>query len=314
MPIEKGEIVVEKSYVFADGKIVPEEEVSISIRCKALNYGLGCFEGIRAYWNEEEGQLYGFKFEDHYKRLKQSCKAIHINLPYSVEELCDITVELLKANNFKTTTYIRPLAFKGSNSIQPTLYGDDDDRFVIYCMPMGKFAGKEELHVGVSSWRRISDTMLPPRVKATASYLNSALASLEVLENGFDEAILLTQEGYVSEGPGENLFLVRDGKLITPAVSENILEGVTRKVVMELAQKELGIEVVERRVTRTELYAADEMFFSGTAMEVTPIVSVDRRKVGDGKAGDVYKALKKLFFDITINKNAKYSSWCTPVY
>lgn len=302
------------SYVFADGKIVPEEEVSISIRCKALNYGLGCFEGIRAYWSEEEGQLYGFKLYDHYKRLKQSCKAIHINLPYTVEELCDITVELLKANNFKTTTYIRPLAFKGSNMLSPTLFNDDVDRFVIYCQPLGKFAGKEELSVGVSSWRRISDTMIPPRVKATASYLNSALASLEVLENGFDEAILLTQEGYVCEGPGENLFMVRNGKLITPAVSENILEGITRNVVMELAKNELGIEVEERRVTRTELYAADEIFFSGTAMEVTPVVEVDRRTIGTGHTGDVCKALKKLFFEITVNKNSKYSNWCTPVY
>jgi len=305
---------METSFVFADGKIVPEEEVSISIRCKALNYGLGCFEGIRAYWSDEEEQLYGFKLEEHFKRLQQSCKAIHINLPYTVDELCKATVELLKANNFRTTTYIRPLAFKGSNLLSPTLFNDDYDRFVMYCQPLGKFAGKEELKAGISSWRRISDTMIPPRVKATASYLNSALASLEVLENGYDEAILLTQEGYVCEGPGENLFLVRDGKLITPSVSENILEGITRKIVIELAQKELGIEVIERRVTRTELYASDEMFFSGTAMEVTPVVEVDRRVIGSGHTGEVCKALKKLFFDITVNKNSKYSSWCTPVY
>lgn len=302
------------SYVFADGKIVPEEQVSISIRCKALNYGLGCFEGIRAYWDEETKQLYGFKFYEHYKRLLQSCKAINIKLPYTIEELCNITVELLKANEFKTTTYIRPLAFKGSNSISPTLFGDDDDRLVIYCMPMGSYAGKKELKVAVSSWRRLHDTMLPPRVKATASYLNSALASLEVLENGFDEAILLTQEGYVSEGPGENIFIVKDGKLVTPAPSENILEGITRKLVMELAENELGMEVVERRIARTELYASEEIFFSGTAMEVTPVVEVDRKIIGDGHTGPVCKELKKLFHDITINKNPKYSDCCTPVY
>lgn len=302
------------SYVFADGKIVPEEQVSISIRCKALNYGLGCFEGIRAYWDDEKEQLYGFKLKEHYERLKQSCKTIHINLPYTAEELCNITVELLKINNFKTTTYIRPLAFKGSNSIQPTLYNDDSDRFVIYCLPMGSYAGKEELRVAVSSWRRISDTALPPRVKATASYLNSSLASIEVLENGFDEAILLTQEGYVSEGPGENIFLVREGKLITPGVSENILEGITRKLVMELAYKELGMEVVERRVVRTELYGADEVFFSGTAMEVTPIAEIDRRLIGSGHTGNVCKELKELFHDITLNRNPKYSDCCTPVY
>lgn len=283
------------SFIFEDDKIVSEEQVSISIRCKALNYGLGCFEGIRAYWNEEEKQLYGFKLAEHYKRLHQSCKSLHINLPYSVEELCKITVALLKANNFKTTIYIRPLAFKGSNSISPTLIDNDDDKFVIYCQPLGKYAGKEELNVAVSSWRRVCDTMIPPRVKSTASYLNSGLASLEVLENGYDEAVLLTQEGYVSEGPGENIFLVKDGKLITPAASENILEGITRKLVMELAVKELGIEVEERRVARTEMYAADEMFFSGTAMEVTPIVSVDRRIVGDGHTGEACRSPEKAF-------------------
>lgn len=302
------------SFIFEDGKIVPEEQVNISTRCKALNYGLGCFEGIRAYWNEEEKQLYVFKLAEHYIRLHQSCKSIHIKLPYTVEELCNITVELLKANNFRTTVYIRPLAFKGSNSILPTLDSNGEDKLVIYCQPMGALSGKEELDVAVSSWRRVCDTMIPPRVKATASYLNSGLASLEVTQNGFDEAILLTQEGYVSEGPGENIFLVKNGKLITPAPSESILEGITRKLVMELAEKELGIKVEERRVARTELYSADEIFFSGTAMEVMPIVSVDRRIVGDGHTGEVCRSLKRLFREITMNKNPEYSDSCTPVY
>lgn len=303
-----------KSFVFANGKIVPEDEVSLSIRSKAFNYGLGCFEGIRAYWDEDAKQLYGFKLEEHYKRLHESCKAIRIKLPYTVEELCKITVDLLKANEFKTTTYIRPVAFKASNLISPSLYNDDEDGFVIYCTPMGAYAGKTELRTAVSSWRRVCDTMLPPRVKATASYLNSALASAEVLENGFDEAILLTQEGYVSEGPGENIFMVKEGKLVTPAASENILEGITRKLVMKLAAEELGIEVVERRVARTELYAAEELFFSGTAMEVTSIVEVDRRTVGTGHMGPVCKNLQKLFNEVTIKKNDKYSDSCTPVY
>lgn len=302
------------SYVFCDGKIVPEEQVNISIRNKAFNYGLGCFEGIRAYWNEEEGQLYGFKLYEHYKRFHQSCKTINIKLPYTVEELVNVTKELLKINEFKTTTYIRPIAFKGANTISPSLVGNDNDRVVIFCSPMGSYAGKTELTACVSSWRRLSDTMLPPRVKATASYLNSGLANLEAVQNGYDEAILMTQDGYVSEGPGENIFLVRNGKLITPDVSQNILEGITRNLVMELAKNELGIEVVERQVPRTELYAADEVFFSGTAMEVTPVVEVDRRPVGNGHTGPVCEALKKLFHHLTINKNPKYSSSCTPIY
>lgn len=301
------------SYIFEDGKIVPEESVSISVRSKAVNYGLGCFEGIRAYWDEEGKQLYGFKLEEHYRRLHQSCKSINVSLPYSVQELCKATVDLLKINGFKTTTYIRPLAFNNSNAISPVL-SKENNKFVIYCQPMGSYSGKDELKVGISSWRRICDTMIPPRVKATASYLNSALASLEAAQNGYDEAILLTQEGYVCEGPGENIFIVRDGKLITPAVSENILEGITRKLVMELAADELGMKVEERRVARTELYAADEVFFSGTAMEVTPVIEVDRRIVGDGHAGDVCGELKKLFAKLTTNKLPKYSDSCTPIY
>ncbi|MFD3157881.1 branched-chain amino acid transaminase [Haloimpatiens sp. FM7330] len=302
-----------KSYVFYQGELVEESTVNISVRCKALNYGLACFEGIRAYWDEETNQLYGFKLKEHYERLLQSCKALNINIPYTVDELIDWTVKLLKKNNFKTTTYIRPMAFKGSNSIVPTLL-DDDNRLVIYCQPLGSYSGKEALKVAVSSWTRLEDNMLPPRTKASAAYLNSGLASLEVTRNGYDEAIFLTKNGHVCEGPGENIFMVRKGKLITPPPSDNILEGITRDTVMMLAKEELGIEVVERSMARTELYAADELFFSGTAMEVTSVVEVDDRIVADGKPGEVSKKIKKLFFDITTGKNPKYAHFCTKVY
>lgn len=302
-----------KSYVFYDGKIVEEDEVKIGVRCKAFNYGLACFEGIRAYWNEEEGQLYGFRFKEHYDRLLQSCKALYIKIPYTSEELCKWTVELLKANNHKATTYIRPVAFKGGDSIQPTLY-DDDNRTVIYTLEMGSYSGKEALKVAVTSWNRLEDNMLPPRTKASAAYLNSGLASLEALRNGYDEAIFLTKNGHVCEGPGENIFIVKKGKLITPPPSDNILEGITRDTVMELAKNELGLEVVERSISRTELYASEEVFFSGTAMEVTSVVEVDDRVVGDGKVGKVCTDLKKLFFDITKGKNPKYAHYCTPIY
>ena len=303
-----------KSYVFYQGEIVEESTVSIDIRSKAFNYGLGCFEGIRAYWDHEKQQLYGFKMKEHYERLLESAKALYMDIPYSVEELCDYTVELLKKNGFKTTTYIRPVVYKGSTNLAPTLYGDDDNRILIYCQPLGKYAGKDELSVAVSSWRRISDTMLPPRTKATAGYLNSALASLEVLQNGFDEAIFLTESGNVCEGPGENIFLVKKDKLITPPPSDHILEGITRDLVMTLAKEELGMEVVERSVSRTELYNAQEVFFSGTAMEVTSVVEVDRRKVGSGKEGPVCKELRDLFFDLTKGNNPKYQEACTPIY
>ena len=304
---------MKESYVFYQGKIVNEKEVSISIRSKAFNYGLGCFEGIRAYWDEETQQLYGFRLKEHYERLLQSCKALYINIPYTADELCHWTVELLRKNNFKTTVYIRPVAFKGSSSIAPTL-DDDDNRIVIYCEPMGKFAGKDELKVAVSSWTRNADNMLPPRTKATGGYLNSALASLEAKKNGYDEAIFLSRNGYVCEGPGENIFIVKKGKLITPPPSDDILEGITRETVMLLAKEELGIEVVERSISRVELYSADEVFFSGTAMEVTSVVEIDRRKIGSGKQGEICKKIKDLFFDLTTGKNPKYAQFCTPIY
>lgn len=302
-----------ESYVFYQGEIVEESKVSISIRSKAFNYGLACFEGIRAYWDEETNQLYAFRLREHYERLLQSCKALYINIPYTVEELMEATIELLRKNNFKTTTYIRPIAYKGADKIGPTLF-DDDDRMLMYCQPMGSYTGKSELKVAITSWSRIEDNMLPPRTKATAAYLNSGLASLEVLRRGYDEAIFLTRNGHVCEGPGENIFMVRKGKLVTPPPSDNILEGITRDTVMLLAKEELGIEVVERSIARTELYAADELFFSGTAMEVTPIIEVDDRVVGNGKSGEISSKIQKLFFDITTGKNPKYNHFCTPIY
>lgn len=304
---------MKKSYVFYQGQILDESGVNISIRSKAFNYGLACFEGIRAYFNAEENQLYVFRLKDHYDRLLQSCKALYINIPYTSEELCSFTVELLKANNHNTTTYIRPIAFKGSESVQPTLF-DDDNRVLIYTSEMGNYAGKSKLKATVTSWKRIEDNMLPPRTKASAAYLNSGLASLEAVRKGYDEAIFLTNSGHVCEGPGENIFIVRKGKLITPPPSDNILEGITRDTVMELAKNELGIEVIERSISRTELYAAEEVFFSGTAMEVTSVVEVDDRVVGDGEIGQVCSNLQKLFFEITSGKNPKYAHYCTPVY
>lgn len=304
---------MEKTYVFYDGRIIPESEVHLSIRCKGFNYGLGCFEGIRAYWNGAEKQLYGFRMGEHYQRLLQSCKTLNINIPYTVDELCRFTIELLKKNNYQSTTYIRPLAFKGSDHIVPTLL-DDDNRLIIYCQPLGSYAGKDELKVAFTSWERLGDNMLPPRTKPTAAYLNSGLASLEIVRRGYDEALFLTRNGHVCEGPGENVFMVRKGKLITPPPSDNILEGITRETVMLLAEKELGIEVVERSITRTELYAAEEVFFSGTAMEVTAVVEVDDRPIGTGHQGTVCGKLKELFAKITTGGLPAYADFCLPVY
>jgi branched-chain amino acid aminotransferase len=278
-----------------------------------VNYGLGCFEGIRAYWNEEASQLYVFRLYDHYKRLLNSCKALYINIPYTCDELCALTVELLKNNDYRTTVYIRPIAYKGSVSISPTLLDEEND-LAIYCQPLNRFATKEELDVAVTSWTRVNNNMIPGRTKATAAYLNSALANLEVCQNGFDEAIFLTNDGNVCEGSGENIFMVKDGKLITPPPSDNILEGITRDTVIKAAKESFGIDTIERSISRVELYSADELFFTGTAMEVTPIVSVDRRIIGSGKTGDITKLLKEQYMKLARGDDPKYIKYCTPVY
>ncbi|MFX3617171.1 MAG: branched-chain amino acid transaminase [Sporolactobacillus sp.] len=302
-----------ESYVFYQGEIIKEDDVKISVRSKAFNYGLGVFEGIRAYWDDESEQLYGFKLKEHYERLKQSAKTVNLNFDLTVDQLVQGTLDLLKKNNCRQTTYVRPIVYNDSVDIGPTL-DNADVKIVIYTQPLNKYAGKPELSVGVTSWRRLSDNQLPPRTKATAAYLNSALAALETKRAGFDEAIFLTDGNHVCEGSGENIFLFKKGKLVTPSPADNILEGITRELVIKLAREEMGLEVVERSVSRTELYAADEVFFSGTAMEVTPVVEVDHRTVGTGHEGEVCKRLKELFFGLTLAQNPKYAESCTPVY
>ena len=276
------------SYVFYQGKILEEEKVSISIRSKAFNYGLGCFEGIRAFWNNKKRQLYVFRIDDHYKRLKRSCNTLNINIPYSVDELREWTIQLLKKNNFKTDVYIRPVAYKGAEDIAPRL-NDNDNRLVIYCQPLGEFIRNPELRVKTSSWIRITNNSIPPSSKPTGGYLNSALASLDAVNSGYDEAVFVTQNGYICEGPGENIFLYGRGGLITPPIHDDILEGITRETVKLLAKKELKIQVTEQSITKPELYTANEAFFTGTAIGIKPIVEVDGRIIGTGQEGDGVK-------------------------
>ena len=301
-------------YAFFKGKIVPIEEAKVSIMTHAFNYGTGAFEGIRGYWNDKESQLYVFRMPEHYDRLHQSCRILKIELRYSTEELCDITYDLLRKNSFKEDTYIRPLAFKASEGIGVKLHGLDDD-YCLFAVPFGRYIEKEEgARAAVSSWRRIDDNAAPARAKCTGIYVNSALSKTEVVERGFDEAIVLTQDGHVSEGSAENIFLVRDGRLVTPAPFENILEGITRKTIMEIAWSELGIETVERQIDRSELYIADEIFFCGTGVQVAAVIEVDGRPVGDGKIGPVGKKLRDLYFDVARGMVDKYKHWCAPVY
>lgn len=301
-------------YAFFNGEIVPIEQARVSVMTHGLNYGTGCFEGIRAYWNADHGELYAFHLRAHYERMLRSCKVLQITLPHTADELCEITLELLRREGFQSDVYVRPLAYKSFEGIGVRLH-DISDAFTIWAVPFGKYIENHGgLKVGVSSWRRVDDNAIPARLKATGSYVNSALAKSEAMLNGYDEAIVLTQDGHVSEGSAENIYIVRNGKLHTPGLNDNILEGITRNVVKTLAIDELGLEVVERTLDRTELYAADEMFFCGTGVEVTPVVEVDRRLVGDGTIGPIFTQIKQLYHSVTHGANAKYQAWCTPVY
>ncbi len=301
-------------FAFFEGKFVPIEEAKVSIMCHGLNYGTGCFEGIRAYWNEDEKQLFVFRMLEHYERLHNSCAILLIELPHSVQDLGDLTIELLRREGIKEDMYVRPLAFKSQEGIGVRLKGIKDS-FAMFAIPFGRYIEQEEgAKVCVSSWRRIYDTSLPARAKCTGAYINSALCKSEAEMNGFDEAIVLTRGGSVSEGSAENFFMVRDGVLITPSVTSDILEGVTRLTLMQLARDELHIPVKERSIDRTELYVCDEAFLCGTGVQVAAIASVDNRPVGDGHIGPITKKLRDMYYDIVRGRVPKYRAWCTPVF
>ena len=302
------------SYAFFNGKLMPLAEAKIGIMTHAFNYGTACFEGIRGNWNSDQEQIYLFRTQDHYQRLLNNCRLLKISIPYSIDELCQLTVELVEKNGYREDIYARPLAYKSSQVVGVRLHDLEND-FLIFITPFGPYLDiTNGIKCGVSSWRRIDDNMIPPRAKISGLYVNSALAKTEAVDNGFDEAIMLTHDGHVSEGSGENIFLIMDGKLITPSPSDNILIGITRDTVIKLANWELGIETLERQIDRSELYIADECFLTGTAAHVTPVLEIDHRKVGNGEVGSITKRLQDLYFNIVQGRNKKYIDWCTPAY
>jgi branched-chain amino acid aminotransferase len=278
----------------------------------ALNYGTGCFEGIRGNWNPDDEQIHLFRVRDHYERLLRSARILRIQVHESVDELCDITVEVVRRSGFQEDVYVRPLAYKSAEFIGVQLHDLEDD-LSIYVAPFGLYLEDRGIRCRTSSWRRIPDTAIPGRAKLTGAYVNSALAHTEAKDDGYDEAIMLTQEGNVGEGPGENIFIVSDGQLVTPGSTEGILVGITRNTVMELARRELGIDTIERQIPRSELYLADECFLTGTAAHLTPVVEIDHRSIADGKVGPITQRLRGLYFDIIRGRHAGYRHWCTPV-
>jgi branched-chain amino acid aminotransferase len=302
------------SWVFFDGEFGRYNDHKLGLMTHALHYGTGCFEGIRAYWNAKQEQLYLLQAPAHYERLRRSANIMRMTVPYSTEELVNLTIELLRRNEFKSDVYVRPLLYASSEEIGVRLH-DLQHSFFIYATPFGKYVEVEAgIRCLVSSWRRVPDQSLPARAKITGSYAQSALAKSEAIESGFDEAIVLTVDGHVSEGSAENVFMLKDGVFVTPPVTDDILEGVTRTILMNLIKDELGKQVVERSIDRTELYTCDELLLCGTGAQISPVVEVDRRPVAGGRVGEFTQELQNIYFGAVRGELAKYKDWTLPVY
>ena len=300
-------------FYFMNGDYVEASKAMIPVRTHAFLYGTAVFEGIRAYWNDEEKQLYAFRVPEHYERLIRSGRIMYMESPYTVEEYCEITRNLLKKNNYKENCYMRPNLYKSAQKVGPGLY-DNPDAFMLITNKMGDYIDTSKgLKVCISGWRRNSDNAIPPRAKVAGGYANAALIKTDAHNAGFDDAIVLDEAGKVTEGSAMNLFVVQNGKLITTRTTDNILVGITRNTIIELA-KDLGIPVEERNIDRTELYICDEAFYCGTGAQVSPIIEIDGRKLGDGKVGPIATELQKLYFDVVCGRVPKYKKWCMPVY
>src|SRR4051812_4573152 len=298
---------------YFEGDFVPLRDAKVSTMTHAFMYGTAVFEGIRAYWNAEQGQLYALKVREHIERIRNSCKVMLMEPVPSVDQLTSIVIEVLRRNGWQEDVYVRPSFYKSTLAIGVKLHGLEHQLYVL-TVPFGNYVDVDNgIRIGTVSWRRTSDTSIPSRAKIVGSYVNPAFAKSEAMLNGFDEALVLTESGHASEGSAENLFMVRDGVLVTPPVVDDILEGITRQGIIELAT-DMGIEVVARSIDRSELYIADEVFLCGTGAQLSPVIEVDHRPVGSGAIGPVTGQLKDRYFDVVRGKVAEYSHWVTPVY
>jgi branched-chain amino acid aminotransferase len=302
-------------YAFFEGNFVPLENAKISIMNHSFMYGTAVFEGIRGYWNEAHGEMYLFRLKEHFLRMKDSMKIMHLDdLKYSVDELCKISVELVKKNEPKTDTYVRPAAYKTGQRVGPSLEDNPSD-MCIFTVPFGDyFHGAPGLKVQVSAWRRVEDNAIPARGKIVGAYANTALAKTDAILAGFDECVVLSENGHVSEGSAMNIFMVKNGKLITTPITENILEGITRSSIMEFAQAEFGYETISRTIDRSELYTADELFFCGTGAQIAPIIEIDKREVSGGQCGEMTGKIREFYTQMCRGEHKKYMHWLTPVY
>jgi branched-chain amino acid aminotransferase len=301
-------------YAYFQGEIVPYERAKVSVLTHALNYGTAAFGGLRGYWNAQVEQLFVFRPRDHYRRLLNSAKILHMHFEHTPESLTEITLELLRTEGYRQDIYIRPLVYKSEEGIGVRLHNLAEEISIV-AMPFGLYVKQDtNAHLTISSWRRIDDNVIPARGKISGAYANSALIKTDAALSGFDDALVLNQDGHVSEGSAMNVFMVRDGILVTPPVTDNVLEGITRRSVMELVSKAMGLPVVERSIDRTELFICDEIFLTGTAAQVTAVTQVDHRPIGSGVMGPVTAGLRELFMNLVRGGNPDFMDWVTPVY
>jgi branched-chain amino acid aminotransferase len=299
-------------FAYFQGQIVPFDQANVSIGTHALNYGTACFEGIRGYWNPDHKEIYLLKLAEHYQRFLKSTALLKIKLDETVEQLCELTREVIRRDGYRIDVYVRPLAYKASAMIKVDLHSPED-AVAIFAMPMGPYARIDGLRVTISSWRRVSDNSIPARAKITGAYINTALATEDANAAGYDDCLMLTEDGHIAEGSAANFFMIQGRTLVTPPVTDDILVGITRAAVMQLAA-DVELDVVERSVDRTEVYQADEAFLCGTGVQVAPIVEVDGRAVGTGRPGTTTLRLQEAYFRAVRGNDARYRQWCTPVY
>jgi branched-chain amino acid aminotransferase len=301
-------------YAYFRGKIVPYKQAKVGVLTHALNYGTAAFGGLRAYWNPGQEQLFLFRPHDHYQRLLHSSRLLRMQLDETPESLTQKTIELLHREGYRREVYIRPLAYIADEIIGVKLHGLTYE-ITIVALPFEKYVPNDSnAHVTVSSWRRVDDNMIPARGKISGAYVNSSLIKTDALQAGFDEALVLNQNGHISEGSAMNIFMVRGNEVITPPVTDNILEGITRRSIMQLIRDELQLPVVERPIDRTEVYICDELFLTGTAAQVVAVTRVDFSPVGSGAMGQVAARLRELFDQIVRGDVEKYHAWNYAVY
>jgi branched-chain amino acid aminotransferase len=302
------------NFVFYKGRVVPYSDVKFGVLTHALNYGTAVFGGLRAYWNDDEKQLFVFRPHDHFRRFLQSAKLLCMDLHVTGDDLLKGLVELIRTEGHQEDLYIRPLAFYSDQIIGVRVH-DLTAEASIVVIPFGAYNKNEDnMHVTVSSWRRIDDNTIPARGKIAGAYVNSAFIKTDAVRAGFDEAIVLNADGHISEGSAANFFMLRNGVFATPPITDNVLEGITRRTVIQMIRDELGKDVQERQIDRTELYLADEMFFCGTGAQISAITRVDHRPVGSGRIGDMTAHLRQMYFDVVRGRAPKYREWCYPVY